>query len=116
MIALVATDIVSRGLDRSDQQELVNDDLPRVPEDEVRRIGWTGRASAGGTTLSLVCPGESDELRTIERTLGRRFPVQMIQGFEPDPTMCDEPVRQGRPLLGERPNRDHRGARERTPQ
>jgi ATP-dependent RNA helicase RhlE len=100
MKALVATDIASRGLDISGLPQVVNYELPFVPEDYVHRIGRTGRAGAGGNAVSLVCTSENNQLRAIERLLGRTIPADVIEGFEPDPTIRHEPVTQGR---GRRP-------------
>ncbi len=51
---LVATDIAARGLDIAQLPQVVNFDLPNVPEDYVHRIGRTGRAGAAGRAYSLV--------------------------------------------------------------
>ena len=72
---LVATDIAARGLDISELPQVVNYELPHVPEDYVHRIGRTGRAGCTGQALSLVSSDERDRLRAIERVLGRRIDV-----------------------------------------
>jgi ATP-dependent RNA helicase RhlE len=72
---LVATDIAARGLDISELPQVVNYELPHVPEDYVHRIGRTGRAGCAGQALSLVSDDEQDRLRAIEKVLGRRIPV-----------------------------------------
>ena len=72
---LVATDIAARGLDISELPQVVNYELPHVPEDYVHRIGRTGRAGCTGQALSLVSNDERDRLRAIERVLGRRIDV-----------------------------------------
>ena len=72
---LVATDIAARGLDISELPQVVNYELPHVPEDYVHRIGRTGRAGATGQALSLVSDDERDRLRAIERVLGRKISV-----------------------------------------
>jgi ATP-dependent RNA helicase RhlE len=72
---LVATDIAARGIDISELPQVVNYELPHVPEDYVHRIGRTGRAGSAGHALSLVSSDERDRLRAIERVLGRRITV-----------------------------------------
>jgi ATP-dependent RNA helicase RhlE len=72
---LVATDIAARGLDIIELPQVVNYELPHVPEDYVHRIGRTGRAGCAGQALSLVASDERDRLRAIERVLGRRIDV-----------------------------------------
>jgi ATP-dependent RNA helicase RhlE len=72
---LVATDIAARGLDISELPQVVNYELPHVPEDYVHRIGRTGRAGSAGQALSLVSDDEHDRLRAIERVLGRKIQV-----------------------------------------
>jgi ATP-dependent RNA helicase RhlE len=72
---LVATDIAARGLDITELPQVVNFELPHVPEDYVHRIGRTGRAGCAGQALSLVASDEKDRLRAIERVLGRKIQV-----------------------------------------
>jgi ATP-dependent RNA helicase RhlE len=80
---LVATDIAARGLDIEDLPQVVNFELPHVPEDYVHRIGRTGRAGATGSALSLVDPEEIGLLRAIERLIKK--PIQRVSaaGFAP---------------------------------
>jgi ATP-dependent RNA helicase RhlE len=73
--ALVATEVASRGLDIKELPQVVNYELPHVPEDYVHRIGRTGRAGSTGQALSLVSDDERDRLRAIERVLGRKISV-----------------------------------------
>ena len=49
---LVATDIAARGLDIDQLPQVVNFELPNIPEDYVHRIGRTGRAGAAGSAVS----------------------------------------------------------------
>jgi ATP-dependent RNA helicase RhlE len=66
---LVATDIAARGLDIDQLPQVVNFELPNVPEDYVHRIGRTGRAGAAGQALSLVDQDEIKHLKAIERLI-----------------------------------------------
>ncbi len=80
---LVATDIAARGLDIDQLPQVVNFDLPNVPEDYVHRIGRTGRAGATGKAVSLVCDEEVKQLADIERVIRSVLPRRTVAGFEP---------------------------------
>lgn len=80
---LVATDIAARGLDIDQLPQVVNFDLPNVPEDYVHRIGRTGRAGAKGEAISLVSADEFKQLSDIERLLKQVLTRKLIGGFEP---------------------------------
>ena len=73
--ALVATDIAARGLDIEELSHVFNYNLPDVPETYVHRIGRTGRAGHGGTAISFCDINEKDELKGIEKLLGKAIPV-----------------------------------------
>ncbi|WP_373092068.1 DEAD/DEAH box helicase [Zhongshania sp.] len=81
--ALVATDIAARGLDIDQLPQVVNFDLPNVPEDYVHRIGRTGRAGATGHAVSLVCADEFKLLADIERLIKEILPREIPEGFTP---------------------------------
>ncbi|HID48850.1 MAG TPA: RNA helicase, partial [Chromatiales bacterium] len=93
---LVATDIAARGLDIDQLPHVVNYELPNIPEDYVHRIGRTGRAGNEGEAMSLVCVDEHKLLRDIERLLKRDIRKDIIPGYEPDPSIRPEPIRNGR--------------------
>jgi len=86
---LVATDIAARGIDIDQLPQVVNFDLPKVPEDYVHRIGRTGRAGATGQAVSLVSHDEFKELQGIERVIGRVLDREFIVGFEPQNALPD---------------------------
>ncbi len=92
---LVATDIAARGLDIDQLPHVVNFELPNVPEDYVHRIGRTGRAGNEGEAISLVCVDEIKLLRDIERLLQRELPKRIMEGYEVDPSIRAEPIRNG---------------------
>ncbi|HEY4785752.1 MAG TPA: DEAD/DEAH box helicase, partial [Bacteroidales bacterium] len=68
---LVATDILSRGIDIEDIDLVVNFDVPHDGEDYVHRIGRTARAEADGQAITLVSDKEQKRFAAIERLLGR---------------------------------------------
>ena len=82
---LIATDIVSRGIDIDDIKMVINYDAPRDPEDYVHRIGRTARAGREGRAITLI--GEKDRypLSKIERLLEKKLPRN------PLPEGCKEP-------------------------
>src|ERR1700691_934552 len=85
---LVATEVAARGLDIKELPQVVNYELPNVPEDYVHRIGRTGRAGSAGEAISLVSSDESGLLRDIERVLRRSIPTVATPVFkilEPHP-------------------------------
>ncbi len=63
---LVATDVLSRGIDIEDIDLVVNYDVPHDGEDYVHRIGRTARASNKGTAVTLVSPKEIRRMMQIE--------------------------------------------------
>ena len=73
--ALVATDIAARGLDIEELSHVFNYNLPDVPETYVHRIGRTGRAGRGGTAVSFCDINEKEELKAIEKLIGKAVPV-----------------------------------------
>ena len=69
---LVATDIISRGIDIDDIELVVNYDVPADPEDYVHRIGRTARAGRGGSSLTLVNARDRQRFRNIEKLIEKR--------------------------------------------
>lgn len=70
---LVATDIISRGIDIEDIDLIVNFDVPNDPEDYVHRIGRTARAQSDGVALTFVNKKEKPQFKRIEDFLGNRI-------------------------------------------
>ncbi len=92
---LVATDIAARGLDIPLLPHVINFELPNISEDYVHRIGRTGRAGASGEAISLVSADETEFLRDIQKLVGIKIPVEIVEGFEPDPNASTKPLKQG---------------------
>ena len=66
---LVATDILSRGIDIDDITMVINYDVPHDPEDYVHRIGRTARADRAGSAITFVSPEDFIFFQQIERFL-----------------------------------------------
>jgi ATP-dependent RNA helicase RhlE len=115
--ALVATEVAARGLDIKELPQVVNYELPNVPEDYVHRIGRTGRAGAGGEAVSLVSGDESGLLRDIERVLRRSIPTLPTPAFKivesaPQPASTDNRGQGQRPQGDRSGNRHPQGGRD----
>lgn len=67
---LVATDILSRGIDIEDIDMVINYDVPNDGEDYIHRIGRTARAQAEGVAVTFISPKEQSKFLRIENLLG----------------------------------------------
>jgi ATP-dependent RNA helicase RhlE len=79
---LVATDIAARGIDVEALGHVVNFDVPTTPEDYIHRVGRTGRAEATGDAFTFAAPEEQNELKAIERAIGKRLPRVTVPDFD----------------------------------
>ena len=70
---LVATDIVSRGIDIDDIAMVINYDVPHDAEDYIHRIGRTARAEREGTAVTLINGKDMRAFRRIEQLIGKRL-------------------------------------------
>jgi ATP-dependent RNA helicase RhlE len=71
---LVATDIVSRGIDIENISHIVNYDVPQDAEDYVHRVGRTARAATTGIAITFVNEKDQDRVVKIERLIERELP------------------------------------------
>ncbi len=106
--ALVATDIAARGLDIDQLPQVVNFDLPSVPEDYIHRIGRTGRAGSTGQAVSLVSHDEFKQLSDIERLIGELLDREEIEGFEPVNNLPQSQLRQPKRKRSKKPKPGHK--------
>ncbi len=115
---LVATDIAARGLDIDQLPQVVNFELPNVPEDYVHRIGRTGRAGSAGAAISLVDREEVKYLKDIEKLIKREIPKVKVEGFTPPTKIEPEPPRlfRGQQPNGGQNNKKKQGQNKRRPQ
>ena len=94
---LVATDIVSRGIDITDIGLVINYDVPHDPEDYIHRIGRTARANAEGEAITFISKEEQDKFGKIERFLEREvekiaLPQELGEVPEYTPSV-DKPIK-----------------------
>ena len=108
---LVATDIVSRGIDVDDIPLVINYEVPRDAEDYVHRIGRTARAENKGEAITLVSPEDKHFFNKIERFLQKsieRLPLPSSLGAAPDSSVCslaaDAPKRSSKHRKGGKPH------------
>ncbi len=78
---LVATDVLSRGIDIKDIDMVINYDAPSDAEDYVHRVGRTARAETTGAAVTLVNRADTIKLQRIERFIGYQVPREPLPAF-----------------------------------
>jgi ATP-dependent RNA helicase RhlE len=74
---LVATDLLSRGIDIVNLPFVINYELPRSPKDFVHRIGRTGRAENNGEAITLVTQEDAHHFKVIQKKM--KHQVDMVE-------------------------------------
>ena len=109
---LVATDIAARGLDIDQLPQVVNFELPNVPEDYVHRIGRTGRAGADGFAVSLVSADEHSLLEDSEYVIQQHIERKIEAGFKPSSELpasrAIKPFKPKKPKKIKQPKSEHK--------
>lgn len=106
---LVATDILSRGIDIDNIDLVINFDVPHDGEDYVHRIGRTARAEADGTAFTLVSVKEQRKFLAIEKLLEKEVPkIKLPEMFGEQPAY--NPVAE-RKIGGKKKSFQHKGVR-----
>jgi superfamily II DNA/RNA helicase len=98
---LVATDVMSRGIDIKDINLVINYDAPNDAEDYVHRVGRTARAETTGIALTLINKDDMYKLQRIERLIGKEvmkipLPVELGAGPEWNPASSNHRKRGGK--------------------
>jgi len=70
---LVATDLISRGIDIQFLPHVFNYELPRSPKEFIHRIGRTGRAESPGEAITFVTPADKEHFKVIQKKMGKRI-------------------------------------------
>lgn len=109
---LIATDLVSRGIDLSDVSHVINVDTPEQPENYIHRIGRTGRADRDGIAITFTTERESKDLSAIETFMQRSlrklpFPGEVEISNVPIP---EEMPRSQQPVIEVKVDRSGQGA------
>lgn len=97
---LVATDILSRGIDIDCIELVINFDVPHDGEDYVHRIGRTARAEAEGTAITFISPKEQRKFGAIEKLISKtvdKMPVPPELGEQPEYNPVSRHSPAGRP-------------------
>lgn len=106
---LVATDVISRGIDIDQIGLVINYDVPHDPEDYIHRIGRTARASADGTAITFVSEKEQGKFARVESFLGYEVPKRELPEG-----LGDAPVYAPKQERGDRRGRKGRGGNSRS--
>lgn len=86
---LIATDLVSRGLDLTEVSHVINIDTPDLPESYIHRIGRTGRADKTGTSITFTTEAELPYLAAAEKLM--KYQVQQLP-FPEDVPVSDQKI------------------------
>lgn len=80
---LIASDLISRGLDISSVTHVINLDIPHIPENYIHRIGRTGRAKEKGTAISFITEADEPRKVKVEELMNMKIPmVEMPEDVE----------------------------------
>lgn len=107
---LVASDIVSRGIDIDAISHVVNFDVPQQAEAYIHRIGRTGRAGAIGSAITFCDAEERGDLREIEKLLDKSIPVVSEHPYKSEMSV-HEAVSEHRRRTGRKPQQGRSGQR-----
>jgi superfamily II DNA/RNA helicase len=112
---LVATDVISRGIDIDGIDMVINYDVPRDAEDYVHRVGRTARAQRRGEAITLISPTDQGSFRRIEQLIEmevEKLTVPEILGPVPgyDPKSASQNRGGGKPRQGNN-KKSHSGGR-----
>ena len=115
---IVATDLISRGIDIDDIQLVINYDVPRDAEDYIHRVGRTARAGKEGRAVTLVSEDDQFYFGKIERFLGHEIPklplpegLTEVPEYNPHRQSAKKTSRRtsGKPQRAQKPQRKSRG-------
>ena len=106
---LVATDVLSRGIDIENISHIVNYDVPQDAEDYVHRVGRTARASSTGVAITFINEKEQYLVPRIEALIEKELPKRTIPSELGTSPPYNPNAKRPKPEGGKRPF--HRGRR-----
>ena len=116
---LVATDVLSRGIDIKDINLVINFDVPSDAEDYVHRVGRTARAETTGVAVTLVNRMDIQKMQRIEKLIGYEvfkapLPAFIVEDHDSNHDHKHFPVKSERGKFKRRynPNGRNRGTRD----
>lgn len=87
---LIATDLVSRGIDLLGVSHVINFDLPDEPESYIHRIGRTGRADQKGIAIAFITEADAERQAAIEALMKTAIPLKPLPDKLPISTVLTE--------------------------
>ncbi|PML51142.1 DEAD/DEAH box helicase [Vibrio tasmaniensis] len=103
--ALIATDVMARGIHIDQLPVVINFDLPSHSATYVHRVGRTARAGSTGSAISLVSHSETDYLNAIRTLTNKPLMLQALEGFPVTDKPASEATARKRPPKDKMANR-----------
>ncbi len=112
---LVATDVMSRGIDIKEINMVINYDVPHDAEDYVHRIGRTARANTEGEAYTLVNPKDMQKMKRIEELIEMEIPrLPLPKGLGEAPVWKTESVSKKRTFYKDKKSKHKKSPRNRN--
>lgn len=116
---MVATDVLSRGIDIDDVSLIVNFDVPNNPEDYIHRIGRTGRYDKEGTAITFVSNKDKKYYHDIKKVVGDQLSLKELPGEKSEEKSRERKSRKKRDSRsaksGEQPDDNRQAKKEASP-
>ena len=103
---MVATDVLSRGIDIDDVSLIVNFDVPNNPEDYIHRIGRTGRYDKEGTAITFVSNNDKKYYHAIKNVVGDQLSIKDVSEVENDQKEGQKKERQSKKKADQKSKKD----------
>ncbi|MBN2731784.1 MAG: DEAD/DEAH box helicase [Balneolaceae bacterium] len=108
---MVATDVLSRGIDIDNISVIINFDVPNNPEDYIHRIGRTGRYDKTGTAITLVNPKAKKYFQAIENVVGDQLKEMPLPGKKAEKSKGKSPSESKQAAPRPKPQKERPGSK-----